>query len=67
MGTGRRAESSGTCDSAPSLVTVGELLAEPEESERWLVEGIVPSGGLTLVSAAPKVGKSTATRCPALR
>ena len=50
-------------ENPPPFLTMGELLAEPEESERWLVEGIVPCGALTLVSAAPKAGKSTATRC----
>ena len=48
------------------LASMAELLAEPEESEDWLVEGIVPCGGLTMVSADPKVGKSTATRCLAV-
>ena len=53
-------------ENPPSFVTMRALLDEPEESERWLVDGIVPSGALTLVSAAPKVGKSTATRCLAV-
>ena len=47
-------------------VSLATLLAEPETAERWVVDGIIPSGGLTLVSAAPKVGKSTAMRCLAL-
>ena len=46
-----------------SVVSVADLLREPPEAERWLVDGIVPCGALTLVSAAPKVGKSTAMRC----
>lgn len=50
----------------PPFVSMRELLAEPEESERWLVEGMVPCAGLTLVNASPKVGKSTATRCLAV-
>ena len=49
-----------------SRVSLATLLAEPETAERWVVDGIIPSGGLTLVSAAPKVGKSTAMRCLAL-
>ena len=50
-------------ENPPPFVTMGQLLDEPEESERWLVEGIVPCGALTLVIGAPKAGKSTATRC----
>ena len=46
-----------------SLVT---LLAESDTAERWVVDGIIPTGGLTLVCAAPKAGKSTAMRCLAL-
>ena len=48
------------------LVSMAQLLAEPEEPEDWLVEGIMPCAGLTIVSADPKVGKSTATRCLAV-
>ena len=44
-------------------MSVADLLCEPPEAERWLVDGIVPCGALTLVSAAPKVGKSTPMRC----
>ena len=49
-----------------SRVSLATLLDECETAERWVVDGIIPSGGLTLVSAGPKVGKSTALRCLAL-
>ena len=47
-------------------VSLATLLAESDTAERWVVDGIIPSGGLTLVCAAPKAGKSTAMRCLAL-
>jgi hypothetical protein len=34
----------------------------PEESRRWLVDGILLAGGVSLVAAKPKVGKSTLAR-----
>ena len=45
-----------------ALISMAELLHEPEQTQRRVVEGVIPSGGLTLVSAAPKVGKSTLMR-----
>jgi DNA-binding HxlR family transcriptional regulator len=49
-----------------ALTTLGDLLAEPEEAVAWLVEGLLPSGGVSLLAAKPKVGKSTTARCLAL-
>jgi DNA-binding transcriptional ArsR family regulator len=59
---GRAGRESGTF----TLTTLGDLLAEPEEAVAWLVEGLLPSGGVSLLAAKPKVGKSTTARCLAL-
>src|SRR5688572_23496406 len=40
-----------------SLVCVGDLLDEPEESVDWLVDGLIPAGGIVVVA-----GKTTAMR-----
>jgi len=40
-------------------VTLAELLAQPEEEHPWLLEGMLPHGGTSLVVAKPKVGKSS--------
>lgn len=48
------------------LTRLGDLLAEPEEAVSWLVEERLPSGGLSIMAAKPKVGKSTLARCLAL-
>ena len=52
----------------PGLVLqrLGDMLAEPEEETEWLVEGILPAGGLSLLVSKPKVGKSTLARTLAL-
>ena len=48
------------------LQPLGDLLAEPEEETEWVVEGMLPAGGLSLLVAKPKVGKSTLARTLAL-
>ncbi len=48
------------------LTALGDLLDEPEEDIAWLVQGMLPSGGVSLLGAKPKVGKSTTARCLAL-
>jgi hypothetical protein len=45
-----------------SLAPLGALLAEPEEAVQWLVDGLLPTGGVSLLAAKPKVGKSTLAR-----
>ena len=47
-------------------VELGELLTEPDEPVRWLVEDVMPAGGSSLVVAPPKAGKTTAARCLAV-
>jgi hypothetical protein len=65
------ARSVGRYEPAPppglQLVSLGDLLAEPEENVSWLLDGILPSGGLSLLAAKPKTGKSTLARCLALQ
>ncbi|MCZ6652648.1 MAG: AAA family ATPase [Planctomycetota bacterium] len=39
-----------------------ELLGEPDEEKPWIVENLLPAGGLSLLVAKPKVGKSTTAR-----
>ena len=45
-----------------TLISLGDLLKEPEESVTWLVEGILPTGGFSVLASKPKVGKSTIAR-----
>lgn len=42
------------------------LLMEPKEDRPWLVDGLLPMAGLSIVAAKPKVGKSTLARNLAL-
>jgi hypothetical protein len=48
------------------LTKLGDLLNEPEEEASWLLEGILPASGLSLLAAKPKTGKSTWARGLAL-
>ncbi len=48
------------------LTTLGDLLGEPEEKISWLLADKLPAGGISILSAKPKVGKSTLARCLAL-
>ena len=48
------------------LTALGDLLREPDEKVSWLVADKLPAGGLSVLSAKPKVGKSTLARCLAL-
>jgi hypothetical protein len=65
------ARSVGRYEPAPppgfQLVSLGDLMGEPEENVSWLLDGILPSGGLSLLAAKPKTGKSTLARCLALQ
>jgi hypothetical protein len=49
-----------------NLTVLGDLMKEPDEAVSWLLDGILPIGGLSLLAAKPKVGKSTLARCLAL-
>ena len=48
------------------LMTLGQLRAEPAREVEWLVDGLLPVDGLSLLVAPPKVGKSTLARCLAV-
>lgn len=45
-----------------SFTRLGDLFLEPEESASWLVDGLLPTGGFSILVAKPKVGKSTLAR-----
>ena len=44
------------------LTSLKDLLNEPEEKISWLLEDKLPAGGLSVLCAKPKVGKSTWAR-----
>lgn len=48
------------------LTPLADLLQEPQETISWLWQDTLPSGGLSLLAAKPKVGKSTFARNLAL-
>ena len=48
------------------LRSLKEILAEPEPEQNWLVDGLLSYGGISIVVAKPKVGKSTLVRQLAL-
>ena len=48
------------------LAPLRDLLAEPAEETDWLVEGLLPAGGVGVIGAKPKAGKSTLARNAAL-
>jgi Mrp family chromosome partitioning ATPase len=48
------------------LVHISELLGEPDEPENWLVDGLLPTGGLSVLVGKPKAGKSTLARALAV-
>jgi len=45
-----------------NLVRLRDLLEEPDAAFTWLVDGILILGGLSILAAKPKVGKSTLAR-----
>jgi putative DNA primase/helicase len=48
------------------LTRLGDLLIEPEEKLAWLLADKLPAGGISVLCAKPKVGKSTLARCLSL-
>lgn len=46
--------------------SLADLMAEPGDDIAWLIEDLLPSGGLSMLASKPKVGKSTLARCMAL-
>jgi len=45
-----------------SMTSIGDLLAEPDETTDWVVQDRIPAGSLILFSGKPKTGKSTTCR-----
>ncbi|MCV7222959.1 AAA family ATPase [Mycolicibacterium elephantis] len=43
----------------PTGVTLGELLAQPDEDAAYRIEGLLPTGGRVLLAAQFKAGKTT--------
>jgi hypothetical protein len=43
-----------------------DLFEAPEEQQKWLVEDLLPAGGMSLLAGKPKAGKSTLARQLAL-
>lgn len=48
------------------LIRLDDLFKKPEEDVQWLVEGLFPMRGFSMLAAKPKVGKTTFARCLAL-
>jgi hypothetical protein len=44
------------------LTSLLDLYSEPQEAVAWLVSDLLPTGGISLLAARPKVGKSTLAR-----
>jgi len=45
-----------------TFTPLDDLLAEPDEKVAWVWDGILPAGGLSVIAAKPKAGKSTLAR-----
>ncbi len=48
------------------VVSVEKMLAVPDVEKKWVVDGLLPVAGISVVSAKPKTGKSTWIRNMAL-
>ncbi|MCY4190550.1 MAG: AAA family ATPase, partial [Rhodospirillaceae bacterium] len=53
-------------DPPPEIIWPAEFLNMPEPERDWLLDGVLPLGGLNLLTASPNVGKSTFARCLAV-
>jgi hypothetical protein len=45
-----------------NFTSLSNFLAEPDVPVNWIVDGFAPAGGLSLIVAKPKAGKSTLAR-----
>jgi KaiC/GvpD/RAD55 family RecA-like ATPase len=45
-----------------TLTSLSDLLDEPDEPIDWILENRIPAGGIVLLAAPPKAGKSTLAR-----
>jgi RecA-family ATPase len=48
------------------LTTLAALMKEEFPPQAWLLEGVLPAGGTSILASKPKVGKTNAMRCLAL-
>lgn len=54
-------------DPGPALLTAGDILAAADAPDPdWLIDGLVPTGGVVLLVGRPKSGKSTFARALAV-
>jgi hypothetical protein len=53
-------------EAAFTFTSVQDLLSEPEETTEYVLDGILPTAGTSLLASKPKVGKSVLTRCLAV-
>lgn len=60
------ADTTATLALPDGFCTVGDLLNESFDGTRWLVDGLIPAEGDSLLVAKPKVGKSTLARAIAV-
>ena len=56
----------GDTKSGLPFVALADLLDEPEDAVQYVVNDLLPAGGLSLLAGKPKAGKSTLARCLAL-
>ena len=54
-------------ESVQALTHIRDLLAEPDDAVSWIVNDLLPAGGLSVFGGKPKGGKSTTARAIALR
>jgi hypothetical protein len=48
--------------SSLNLISIKELIAQPCEETSWLIKGLLPTAGTSMLAAKPKVGKTTLSR-----
>jgi hypothetical protein len=65
-GAGEVRKAQPEADSRFNFTSLESLFAEPEERLSWVLDGILPAGGLGQLNGKPKAGKSTFVRCLAL-
>lgn len=46
----------------PPLYTIQQFIEQPPNMQGWIVENLIPSGGMSVLAADPKSGKSTLVR-----
>ena len=61
-----RREPSQKRNPAANALTLAELFDAPDDDVTWLVDDLLPRGGLSILSARPKAGKTTLSRTGAM-